>query len=159
MKRWRFAMVAAMAACVWSSSYATPEAGARFTDDEARVAKYVAYRYWRTLVPAVFNRPNYHCSATEVQLVWVQSLDSAMARAKLWGCRDTPPEILLEEPTVKRLGDVHACGVITHEYGHLLGSGHVRNRDNVMSGDPGAGERPPREATWNRAWRRCDRRL
>jgi hypothetical protein len=91
-------------------------------------------------------------------LSWLQDLGSAMATANLWGCRARPPEIRLEAPTIRGLGDVHACGVIVHEYGHLLGFGHVASRHNVMSGAASAGERPPLLATWTRAWRRCDGR-
>jgi hypothetical protein len=159
MKRWRLAMVAAMIACAWPVSAATPEASARFSKSEAAVSKHVASRYWRSLKEGIFKRSSYHCGPTEVSLVWLANLGDAMASADIWGCRDDPPEIRLEEPTVKGLGDIHACGVITHEYGHLLGYRHVRNRNKVMSGEPSIGERPPAEATWERAWRRCDRHL
>ena len=154
----RVAVLAVLASCALAFGAPAP-ASARFSDRDAARSLEVAWRYWHSLRPAIFEREGYHCNRGEVELVWMRSMGPAMARAELWGCRLDPPELMLEEATIRSLGDVHACGVVTHEFGHLLGYRHVSNPDHVMSGEPSEGERPPRRATWRRAWRRCRRGL
>jgi hypothetical protein len=148
-------LVAVVVAVVLAS--ASGVASARFTDREAKVSARVAHDYWHSLDPEIFDRPGYHCNTGNVLLDWLRNLGSAMALADLWGCRDTTPTIQLERRTIRGLSDVGACGIVTHEYGHLLGYRHVGRRRNVMSGAPSQGETPPRRATWRRAWRRCER--
>jgi hypothetical protein len=136
-----------------------PAADALFTTKEAQSSVNVARGYWHSFKPRIFDRSDYHCGRNSVQLDWRGDLGTAMARAELWGCRNRPPEIMLESGTIRGLSDVWACGVITHEYGHLLGFEHVLNSDHIMSGAPSSGDHPPRGATWERAWDRCRRAL
>jgi hypothetical protein len=152
----RFALLAAivaLAGLAWSPG----KASARFTDHEGRVSVRVAHDYWHSLVPGVVDRPGYNCNSGNVILDWLRDLGSAMALADLWGCRTANPTIELETRTIRGLSDVGACGIITHEFGHLLGFRHTSRRRSVMSGAPSAGEKPPRRATWKRAWHRCRR--
>jgi hypothetical protein len=152
----RFAVLAAIVALA-GLAWGPGSASARFTDHEARVSERVAHRYWHSLRPALFDRPGYNCDSGNVLLDWIRNLGSAMALADLWGCQDTPPTIQLERSTIRGLSDVGACGIITHEFGHLLGFAHSRRHRSVMSGDPSAGVTAPRRATWTRAWHRCRR--
>jgi hypothetical protein len=147
------AAVAVLAAAGWSPGAAS----ARFTDHEARVSVRVAHGYWHDLAPNVVERTGYHCGPVNVVLDWLRNLGSAMALADLWGCRDDAPTIQLERRTIRGLSDVGACGIITHEFGHLLGFRHTNRKRSVMSGAPSQGEKPPRRATWKRAWHRCRR--
>ena len=134
-------------------------AGARFTDRDATTSVRVAWHFWHSLRPHRFSHDGYNCDQGDVKVDWRSSLGSSMAAADIRGCREDPAVILLEGPTIKRLGDVGACGIVTHEFGHLLGYEHVRNPDQLMSGDPGRGIHPPGAATWKRAWHRCRRAL
>jgi hypothetical protein len=152
-------LVAAAATLAVSGGPAAAPAGARFTASEGQSAVRIAWGYWHSLRPGQFARPEFGCSHEAVELDWLADLGTAMAGAIIGGCAESPPVISLERPTVSRLGDVRACGVVTHEFGHLLGFRHSSNADNVMSGDRGEGARSPRRATWKRAWRRCRRAL
>ena len=147
--------VVALVAAAWSPA----SASARFSEHEGTVSVHVAHHFWHRLAPSVVERAGYNCGGGNVVLDWLRDLGSAMALADLWGCRDDPPKIELERGTIRGLSDVGACGIITHEFGHLLGFAHSPRDGNVMSGSPSRGETPPRDATWNLAWRHCDRRL
>ena len=150
----------AIAALLVSTAWFAPGAAeARFSKAEGSVSVDVAWRYWNGLAPETVSRPDYNCDRGGVELLWLSDLGTAMARAYLWGCTDTPPEILLETATIRNLGDLHACGVIVHEYGHLLGFAHESRPKRIMSGAPSAGDSAPKGATWKRAWRLCERRL
>ena len=134
-------------------------ADARFTDRDARSSVRVAWHFWHSLRPHRFDAKGYYCGKYEVKIDWRRRLGSSMALADIGGCRERPPTILLEGPTIRRLSDVGACGIVTHEFGHLLGYEHVRNPAQLMSGDPGPGIHPPGAATWKRAWHWCRRAL
>jgi hypothetical protein len=153
-----FATLAAVAALV-ASAWAPASASARFTDHEANVSVRVAHHFWHRLAPSVVERAGYNCGGRNVVLDWLRDLGSAMALADLWGCRQDNPTIQLERGTIRGLSDVGACGIITHEFGHLLGFAHSPRDRSVMSGSHSSGETPPRRATWQRAWRHCDRRV
>jgi hypothetical protein len=145
------AAIATLVALAWGPATAT----ARFTEHEGKVSVRVAHRFWHSLAPNVVERADYNCQTGNVVLDWLADLGSAMALADLWGCRQEAPTIELERRTIRSLSDVGACGIITHEFGHLLGFAHSNRHRSVMSGDPSRGETPPRRATWKRAWRRC----
>ena len=134
-------------------------AAARFTSAEGADAARIAWGFWHSLRPGEVERPRFHCAPAAIRIDWVADMGSSMASAMIGGCAYSPATITLERPTIARLDDVYACSVVTHEFGHLIGYRHSRNRQNVMSGDPGAGKRPPRRATWERARRRCARGL
>lgn len=154
---WFAAILVVAAAMLFLAT--APAADARFTAQEAGSSVKVAWGYWHSFKPRIFERDDYHCGRNNVQLDWRVDLGTAMARAELWGCRNRPPEIMLESATIHGLSDVWACGVITHEFGHLLGYEHVSNDKHIMSGAPSPGDHPPRGATWERAWDRCRKAL
>lgn len=154
-RRMRRAITLAVLAAAVAPLASAPGAEAGFTGRDANISVRVAWHYWHSLRPARFHRDRYRCAAGAVKIDWRRSLGSAMASADIWGCRERPPEIRLEGPTVKRLNDIWACGVVTHEFGHPLGYEHVHDRDQLMSGAPGRGQHPPGAATWRRAWARC----
>jgi hypothetical protein len=155
--RWiaTLAAVAGFMAAAWLPA----SASARFTDHEANTSVRVAHHFWHQLAPSVVERTTYNCGGRNVVLDWLRDLGSAMALADLWGCRQARPTIELERGTIRGLSDVGACGIITHEFGHLLGFAHSPRDRSVMSGSPSRGETAPRGATWERAWRYCGRRL
>jgi hypothetical protein len=152
----RLAAIAAIVTLV-ALAWGPATASARFTDHEGKVSVRVAHRFWHSLAPDVVDRADYNCQTGNVVLDWLGDLGSAMALADLWGCRQAAPTIELERGTIRGLSDVGACGIITHEFGHLLGFAHSSRHRSVMSGDPSRGETPPRRATWERAWHRCRR--
>ena len=149
----------AATAVVAAGLFTAPGASARFTSAEATASLGVAWHYWHSLVPERFELAGFQCGLGSVQIDWRPDLGTAMATAAIGGCFAPSPSIRLEGPTVRGLGDIRACGVITHEYGHLLGYAHVSDPEQVMSGEPGPGIRPPAGATWKRAWARCRRAL
>jgi hypothetical protein len=133
-----------------------PGAEARFTKREATDSTRVAWGFWHSLRPDRFDRRGFRCGPARVRIDWRQHLGDAMATAEMWGCRrERSPAIRLERPTIRRLSDVGACGIVTHEFGHLLGYRHVRKASQLMSGHPRHGAHPPARATWARAWSRC----
>ena len=154
----RIATLAAVAGCVAAAWLPAP-ASARFTDHEANISVRAAHHFWHQVAPGVVERAGYNCGGQNVVLDWLRDLGSAMALADLWGCRQDRPTIELERGTIRGLSDVGACGIITHEYGHLLGFAHSPRDRSVMSGSPSRGETAPRRATWERAWQHCGRRL
>ena len=154
---WRHIAVALTVAVALAALQAPAEA--RFTKGEADASVHVAFGFWHSLRPQRFDHPGFRCGPRWVKVDWRRSLGSAMAMADVGGCLERPPRIRLERSAVHRLSDVGACGIVTHEFGHLLGYRHVRPSSQLMSGDPGVGDRPPHKATWARAWLRCRRRL
>jgi hypothetical protein len=151
--------MALVVALVVAAACPPPGAEARFTKREATHSTRVAWGFWHSLRPHRFDRPGFRCGPQRVRIDWRRDLGDAMATADLWGCRVRSPQIRLERSTIRRLSDVGACGIVTHEFGHLLGYRHVRKPSQLMSGHPRHGAHPPRRATWARAWARCRRGL
>jgi hypothetical protein len=154
----RLLAFAAAVAATWGV-VAADDAAARFSKPEARASVDIAWDYWRSLDPGGARRQRYACGPASIRLTWVPFLESAMAFAGIGGCRDPYPKIWLERRTIRSLEDVHGCSVLTHEVGHLLGYRHVKASKQLMSGDPTSGRKPPEQATWDRARRRCARAL
>jgi Zn-dependent protease with chaperone function len=115
----------------------------------------VADDYWGSRAARGY-APPVPCRRGSVVANWLGDLGAAMATAHVGGCALPLPTINLETPTIRGLDDDHACGVIVHEYGHLLGYTHNRVKGSIMYGTLGlvSGPQVPRAATWDRAYRR-----
>jgi hypothetical protein len=146
------------ALALWGGGSDIAHAG--FSRAEADTSVRVAWDYWHSFKrPGLLDLLNGDCRPGRVTLDWRLDLGDAMASASLEGCLELAPTIKLERPTIRTLSDRHGCAVITHEFGHLLGYGHVRDQRSLMSGASSGGRTPPAGATWERAWNRCERRL
>ena len=144
---------------VLSAALAVPisPAEGRFTNREVRRALRVAFDYWAGM-SALIHSPVYHCQRGNPKARWHDDLGSGMANARRGGCVEEIPVVNLERPTVRHLDDGHACAVIIHEFGHLLGYGHNRTEGSIMynSTDGSALELlVPPGATWTKAYRRA----
>lgn len=131
-------------------------ADARVSNRDVRKSLKVAFDYWAAMSVLVHS-PAYHCQRGNPEARWHADLGTGMANARRGGCIDEVPIVNLERPTVRRLKDDHACAVITHEFGHLLGYGHNRTKGSIMynSTDGSLLELlVPPDATWSRAYRK-----
>ena len=147
-------LVALMA---WSGGATAPDqADARVSRADVGKSLRIAHRYWSGM-SAQFELPGFRCDRGDVRGVWKDDLGSAMASALLAGCFAPKPKINLERPTIRRLADNHACAVIVHEFGHLLGYRHNQTSGSIMysstTGLLAVGPRVPKRATWTRAYR------
>lgn len=131
----------------------------RFTGIKAQRSVYIAWGFWHSLVPTLFERRGYSCAPENVHLDWERSLGDAMAHAYIGGCLLDRPTIQLETTTIVELDEITGCAVIVHEFGHLLGYRHVAAPGQLMSGDRTLGHKPPQAATWKRARSRCARKV
>lgn len=148
------ALAALLATCLLGALWAGP-AEARVSDRDMARSLRIAYDYWASMTDRV-NRARYNCERGNARARWHRDLGSAMATAKLGGCVDPVPRVNLEGPTIRRLGDAHTCGVITHEFGHLLGYLHNKTRGSIMySSTTGTRSGPDvaRRATWDKVYR------
>ena len=133
----------------------SPPAHARVSDRDVAQSLRIGYEFWGSITDRV-SLPQFHCEKGNVKVAWFPDLGSAMATARVLGCADLQPTINLEENTIRGLDDAHACAVITHEFGHLLGYTHNRTKGSIMySSSTGTtlGLPVPAKATWDRAYR------
>lgn len=146
------------ALALWGGGSDVAHAG--FSRAEADTSVRVAWDYWHSLrQPSILGLLDVECRPGRVTLDWQLDLGPAMASASLGGCLRPAPTIKLERRTIRTLSDRHGCAIIAHEFGHLLGYGHVGDQRSLMSGALSGGQTPPAGATWRRAWNRCERRL
>jgi hypothetical protein len=151
-RKWKFGLAAllALALAVPGAS----RAQARVSNAEVKKSLEIAYDYWDSITNRT-RLPGFHCQRGNVGVVWHRDMGSAMASATLGGCTEPVPKVNLEEPTIRGLDDDHACAVITHEFGHLLGYPHNKTKNSIMY--TSANVLPvslltPHAATWERAY-------
>ena len=130
-------------------------AEARVGNTDVKRSLKIAYDYWDSIT----NRTHllgFHCQRGNVEVVWHRDMGDAMASANLGGCIAPIPKINLEEPTIRGLDDEHACAMITHEFGHLLGYPHNKTKGSIMYTSALAlpiSLFTPSAATWDRAYK------
>lgn len=135
---------------------ATPALAQIEESDARRWANETARSYWKDIRPKLVKN---RCGGVKIRIDWRGPIDGMTASAPMDGCRRGNAVITVDRRDLRSYSRVGACAVITHEVGHLLGFRHTRRDRSLMSGvrSPGDGQwlKPPRRATWERAWKRC----
>jgi hypothetical protein len=136
MALWRsapWAVALTAIACLAAPAVAAADHGTPFLDDNLATYMGIAQANWGGPLPT--------CIADGVTVIPVHAVlyddpdPDVAARADQPGCR-----LWLDRRQWRTMGRVEACTVVVHEWGHLLGFGHVRDPLNVMAAFP---TRPP----------------
>lgn len=133
LKRSALWAVALTAVALALPASASADHGTPFLDDDLTTYFGIAQAHWGGPAP--------NCVANGVTTIPVHAvlyddpIASVAARADQPGCR-----LWLDRSSWREMRPVEACTIVAHEWGHLLGRGHVDDPLDLMAEFP---ERPP----------------